>query len=219
MTRAHGVAAGGAGAERRDRRRAGRDSAHGSASTRAGLPVFDLFDVYPGAIVPALRVAPWDDHPNAAGHQLIADRLLRELTAFLASGALERAASSRDSNDLQLEAASMDNTREVVQAFILDNFLPGEDPQNLTDDTELKESGILDSLSTLKLVTFLEEHFKIEFEADDLDAGNLSSVASIAQPGRHRRPAAARRPTMATTPGLTDLLDALGAAIPATRSP
>jgi acyl carrier protein len=74
----------------------------------------------------------------------------------------------------------MESPRAVIKSFILDNFLPGEDPKNLTDDTELKESGILDSLSTLKLVTFLEEHFKIELEAGDLDAGNLASIASIA---------------------------------------
>ena len=42
------------------------------------------------------------------------------------------------------------------------------------------QNVVLDSLSTLKLVTFLEEHFKIELEANDLDAGNLSSIASIA---------------------------------------
>jgi acyl carrier protein len=69
--------------------------------------------------------------------------------------------------------------RDVVRSFILENFLPGEDPKNLTDDTELKESGILDSLSTLKLVTFLEEQFRVEFEADDLEAGNLSSIENI----------------------------------------
>jgi acyl carrier protein len=73
----------------------------------------------------------------------------------------------------------MNNMRDVVRAFILENFLPGEDPKNLTDDTELKESGILDSLSTLKLVTFLEEQFKVEFEADDLEAGNLASIENI----------------------------------------
>lgn len=73
----------------------------------------------------------------------------------------------------------MDNIREIVRRYILDNFLPGEDPANLTDSTELKESGILDSLSTLKLVTFLEEQFKVEFEADDLDAGNLATIESI----------------------------------------
>jgi acyl carrier protein len=74
----------------------------------------------------------------------------------------------------------MQNVRETVRSYILDNFLPGEDASNLTDSTELKESGILDSMSTLKLVTFLEEQYKVEFEADDLDAGNLSTVANIA---------------------------------------
>ena len=73
----------------------------------------------------------------------------------------------------------MDNTRDLVRHFILDNFLPGEDPKNLTDDTELKESGILDSMSTLKLVSFLEERYAVEFEANDLEAGNLANVASI----------------------------------------
>lgn len=73
----------------------------------------------------------------------------------------------------------MPEIKETVRQFILTSFLPGEDASNLTDDTELKESGILDSLSTLKLVSFLEDTFKVEFEANDLDAGNLASVASI----------------------------------------
>jgi acyl carrier protein len=73
----------------------------------------------------------------------------------------------------------MPEIKETVRQFILANFLQGEDPSNLTDETELKESGILDSLSTLKLVSFLEDTFKVEFEANDLDAGNLASLASI----------------------------------------
>ncbi len=73
----------------------------------------------------------------------------------------------------------MPEVRETVRRFILDNFLQGEDPSNLTDQTELKESGILDSLSTLKLVSFLEETFKVEFEADDLDPGNLATLVTI----------------------------------------
>ena len=75
----------------------------------------------------------------------------------------------------------MENIRDSVRSFILENFLHGEDPRNLKDDTELKESGILDSLSTLKLVSFLEEQFHVEFEANDLDAGNLASVENIEQ--------------------------------------
>ena len=74
----------------------------------------------------------------------------------------------------------MESTRETVKRFILDKILQGEDPKNLTDTTELKESGILDSMSTLELVTFLEEEFKIELEAADLDTSNLATIASIA---------------------------------------
>ncbi len=51
----------------------------------AGLPLVNLFEVYPAAQRAALRVAPWDDHPNAAGHRLIADALYRELSALLVS--------------------------------------------------------------------------------------------------------------------------------------
>ncbi|MBX3703145.1 MAG: acyl carrier protein [Steroidobacteraceae bacterium] len=73
----------------------------------------------------------------------------------------------------------MNDIRSVLRAYILENLLPGEDPSNLTDDTELKESGILDSMSTLKLVTYLEEQFAIEFAAADLEPANLSSIAAL----------------------------------------
>lgn len=58
------------------------------AITRAGLPLIDLFDVFPAADRPALRVAPWDDHPNAAGHRRVADHLYQALVDFVSSGAL-----------------------------------------------------------------------------------------------------------------------------------
>ena len=73
----------------------------------------------------------------------------------------------------------MDDIRDAVRTFILEQFLPGDDARNLTDHTELKESGILDSMSTLRLVTFLEERYGVEFEADDLEAGNLATVEAI----------------------------------------
>jgi hypothetical protein len=50
-----------------------------------GLPIFDLFDVFPVEQRASLRVAPWDNHPNKEGHQLIADRLYAELVAYLES--------------------------------------------------------------------------------------------------------------------------------------
>ena len=68
---------------------------------------------------------------------------------------------------------------DTVKTYILEQFLPGEDPNELTDDTPLMTTGILDSLATLKLVSFLEERFGIHIEAHEANPANLDSVADI----------------------------------------
>jgi acyl carrier protein len=67
----------------------------------------------------------------------------------------------------------------VVKKFILDEFLPGEDPDNLTPLTPLMSSGILDSIATLKLITFLEQEFNIQFEAHEVDQHNFDTLQAI----------------------------------------
>jgi hypothetical protein len=54
-----------------------------AAFERAGVPLINLFNVFPAEQRPRLRVAPWDDHPNATGHRLIADALYRDLVPML----------------------------------------------------------------------------------------------------------------------------------------
>jgi acyl carrier protein len=66
-----------------------------------------------------------------------------------------------------------------VKAFVLENFLPGEDPENLTSDTPLITGGILDSIGTLKLVVFLENQFGITLEAHEASADHLDTLESI----------------------------------------
>lgn len=76
------------------------------------------------------------------------------------------------------------NIQEVqrqVKEFILNEFLPGESPDGLSESTPLVTGGILDSLATLKLVLFLEETYGITFEAHDLDAEHLDTIATIAK--------------------------------------
>jgi acyl carrier protein len=76
--------------------------------------------------------------------------------------------------------AIMEDIAKVVQHFILHEFLPGEDPSELTDRTPLITGGILDSISTLKLVVFLEEHFGITVEAYEAGVDHLDTVQQIA---------------------------------------
>ena len=73
----------------------------------------------------------------------------------------------------------MGQIREDIKEFILREFLPGENPHALTDSTPLITEGILDSLATLKLVSFLEERFGIEIRAHETDVEHLNDIASI----------------------------------------
>ncbi|QEH32992.1 D-alanine--poly(phosphoribitol) ligase subunit 2 [Aquisphaera giovannonii] len=74
----------------------------------------------------------------------------------------------------------MEGIEKTVHAYILDEFLPGEDPAELTDQTPLITGGILDSITTLKLVTFLEDHYNITVEAHEAGVDHLDSIRQIA---------------------------------------
>jgi acyl carrier protein len=72
-----------------------------------------------------------------------------------------------------------DGIKESIKKYILDEFLPGEDLNNLTDDTPLISGGILDSISTLKLVMFIEERFSITLAAHEADKEHLDTITDI----------------------------------------
>jgi acyl carrier protein len=69
----------------------------------------------------------------------------------------------------------------ATKSFILAEFLEGEDPDELTEDVELISSGILDSLATLKLVTWLENTYDVKIEAHEADEDNLNTLVDIAK--------------------------------------
>ena len=77
----------------------------------------------------------------------------------------------------------MSNKNTIIgetKEYILNEFLAGEDPNALTDQVELITSGILDSLATLKLVTFLENTYNVSIEPHEADEENLNTLADIA---------------------------------------
>ncbi len=74
----------------------------------------------------------------------------------------------------------MDDIIHDVKQYILDTYLPGEDPKALTPRTPLISSGILNSIATLDLVAFLETRYGVELEAHDVDQSRLGTLESIA---------------------------------------
>ena len=73
----------------------------------------------------------------------------------------------------------MDEIRSAVRAYLLKEFLPGEDPNNLLDSTPLITGGILDSIGTLTLTTYLENEFGVQFQAHEVNTDNLNTIDDI----------------------------------------
>jgi acyl carrier protein len=81
----------------------------------------------------------------------------------------------------------MSDIRADIKQYILDEFLPGENPAALTEETPLITGGILDSIATMKLVMFLEEQFGVEFQAHEMSPDHLNSLADIARTVQEKR--------------------------------
>ncbi len=72
----------------------------------------------------------------------------------------------------------MDKTKKRIRAFIIENFLFGED-NDLKDDSSFLEEGIIDSTGVLELIEFLEEEFDIQIDDEDMIPENLDSLNNL----------------------------------------
>lgn len=79
----------------------------------------------------------------------------------------------------------MDNSstviRDQIRAYILSEVLPGARPEELRDDMSLRSSGVLDSMATLRLISFVEQEFGIEVEAHEAGIENFEFIDTIAE--------------------------------------
>ena len=69
--------------------------------------------------------------------------------------------------------------KQIVRAYVIAEFLPDEDPAAVDDDVRLVSEGVLDSLGSLRLVSFLEERFDIKVEAHEVDVDHLDTFDLI----------------------------------------
>lgn len=72
------------------------------------------------------------------------------------------------------------DVKNTLRDFIVAGYLPGESVSNLKDDMRLRTSGILDSLGTLALVSFIENRYSIVVEAHETGIDNFDTISDIA---------------------------------------
>ena len=73
--------------------------------------------------------------------------------------------------------ANNTDARAAIRGWLQENVTGGRDVAN---DELLIESGVMTSLQTVELVTFLEDEFGITVEDDEFDEENFGSVDAIA---------------------------------------
>jgi methoxymalonate biosynthesis acyl carrier protein len=75
-------------------------------------------------------------------------------------------------------AVSTENAAAEIQGWLRENVTGGRE---VSPDEPLIENGVLTSLQTVELVTFLEERFDIMVEDEEFDEENFGSVEAIAR--------------------------------------
>ncbi len=67
--------------------------------------------------------------------------------------------------------------KDKITAYI-QGMLAGESV-DIKEDDDLLSTGLLDSISVMKLIAFLEEEFDVEVPADEMVIENFISVSAI----------------------------------------
>ena len=82
----------------------------------------------------------------------------------------------------------VDAIKDKIRNHILKEILEADLDEPLENNTPLIDGVILDSISVASLMSFLEDHYQIVVDADDLSDGSMSTIDSIASMVQSKRP-------------------------------
>lgn len=71
------------------------------------------------------------------------------------------------------------NNTDAIRNYVIEEFLPGTNPQEIHSEMDLLNSGIIDSLGLLKMIAWLETSFEVTVGDEDLDPENFRSLDSM----------------------------------------
>jgi acyl carrier protein len=71
------------------------------------------------------------------------------------------------------------DVQKEIRKFIIENFLFGDEAAAPRAEQSLVESGLVDSTGVLDVAAFLDKHFGVIVEDDELVAENFDSIQSI----------------------------------------
>lgn len=68
-----------------------------------------------------------------------------------------------------------------VRGFVRENFLYMHSNFHLADDDRLLDKGVIDSMSIVEMITFIELEFGVNATEEEISDANFGSLAGIAR--------------------------------------
>ena len=75
----------------------------------------------------------------------------------------------------------MNGASEAIKRFILEKLAPHIPEEDLREDLPLFGTKIVDSISVVELVCFLEDRFKIKVKAPEIVLENFDSIDALSR--------------------------------------
>ena len=69
------------------------------------------------------------------------------------------------------------NKKELIKQYVLENYPAAF--EDMTEETDLIETGVLDSMGIIELVAYLEKTFNVAFPDEDITIENFGSINQI----------------------------------------
>lgn len=71
---------------------------------------------------------------------------------------------------------TLSEIKEILKSYLSKQVFSGHLPKDFNDDTPLISSRLVNSITVLHLVNHVEEIFKLEFEAHEVNVDNLDTI-------------------------------------------
>lgn len=72
-----------------------------------------------------------------------------------------------------------EQAHEDLMAFLVTIVRPGVEPSSFSDETNLIDEGIIDSLAVIQIICYLEQNHGINLQTAGVDPNDLGTVSGI----------------------------------------
>ena len=87
--------------------------------------------------------------------------------------------------------------QRIIREFVVRELIPGDAGNDLKDNDSLFKLEVIDSVSILQLLAFVDSEFDVRIESQDVNAENFDSIERLGAYVRSKLNSSVQRPGVA----------------------